>query len=40
MGNMQTVASTAHAERIRKLILGLDADIAAGEVGRALAQPH
>jgi len=40
MGNMQTVASAAHAERIRKLILGLDADIAAGEVGRALAQPH
>jgi hypothetical protein len=40
MGNMRTVASTAHAEHIRKLILGLDAHIAAGEVGRALAQPH
>lgn len=40
MGNVTTVASPAHAGRIRQLILGLDGEVAAREVARALAQPH
>ena len=40
MGNVETVASPAHADRIRELILGLDGHVAAREVARALSQPH